>query len=194
MAVRKGNEDSNLPAVMREVFGDAISVGTDRVSVGIEAIADPSGAPLQVAYTEPSPDREEEPERYRKWVAKVMHYISDADFKITDVINEVIELRHVLAYPGVVRDEESAKNGGPLYRRIDRLVLIDAHGQSYDCSSEVMLNSVVALFQLLGHPSTWEKPVPVIIRQPQVRDTWRALRLEVYDPDIHGERSPRKRR
>lgn len=162
----------------------ALSV-TDTVVDYIGALASPEKYPRAVYYSRPKPTREGFPtqEAYEEarldYTADAMHMQGKGDYRASECVNERINLVAVLCHRAQVRnvDEET---GEVTYNPVDRLVLQDDEGKTYEAVSGGLIQSLLLLFQLMGQPHTWTKPIPVKITQVSVRDKWHTFKLEIW--------------
>ena len=150
----------------------------------MEQLADPSLAPLQYMFTKPLPDATNE-DACLEYAAEISAYMGgSADHKVSEEIGTVIELRHVFAHKARVRNVDDHGDWDGTYNETDRLVLIDNDGESYECQSDGVIGSILAIFQLpgIGSPQTWKKPLRVVVKQVAVRDKWRTFKIQVLPP------------
>lgn len=61
-----------------------------------------------------------------------------------------------------------------------RVVLIDADGSAYAGISKPLVSSLQLITQLAGHPSTWNKPVDVVVQTVKTRAGYTAFNLVPY--------------
>ena len=95
----------------------------------------------------------------------VYNAMNNPDEKLADHVNNVIEVKDILAHEIELADEET----GELIRTL-RTVLIDTKGKTYVAVSGGIANSVQRILQIFGHPTTWETPVKVKPRRVQTRN------------------------
>lgn len=81
-------------------------------------------------------------------------------FRIGDEINETINVAHIFAENVTCKNEETGEQN-----TCPRIVLIDDKGEGHQSVSLAVFGATKKLMQCFGHPSTWEKPIPVKIKQ-----------------------------
>lgn len=85
--------------------------------------------------------------------------ISDPAHRIGDEINNVISVKDVY-----IETVQCTKPDGST-EFCPRVILIDAKGEGHQCVSFGVYNAMKKIFSLMGYPSTWEKPLDVLVKQ-----------------------------
>lgn len=85
---------------------------------------------------------------------------NNPDKRISDCINEVIEVKHVYCEEVVCKQKDTGE-----LQICPRVVLIDAKGIGYQSVSFGIFSSLKKLISLKGEPKTWEKPVKIKVKQ-----------------------------
>ena len=153
----------------------------DTMSAMLQGVA---SAPLQYVYSKPAPDPTDE-DATLEYAAEISGFLAgDADYKASDALGLVINLVHVFLHPAIVRETDDDGNWTGGYKSTERIVLIDDQGATYECQSDGLFQSLLAIFQLpgIGTPNLWKKPLRVTIKQVSVRDKWRTFKLQVLGP------------
>lgn len=104
----------------------------------------------------------------------VIGAISGAD-RIDEHLDEKIELVDFVIQAIEVSDPTSGQ-----VNAATRVILIDADGAAYAGISKPLVSSLQLLTQLAGHPSTWEKPVTVVVQTVKTRAGFTAFNLVPY--------------
>lgn len=94
---------------------------------------------------------------------KAFSLISNPQHALRDMINKTISLRHVFAEQIQITKKDTGEVNDTV-----RMVLIDDKGVGYACVSKGVFNSMSRLLQLIGDPSTWEKPIDIIVKTKQI--------------------------
>lgn len=85
--------------------------------------------------------------------------VSDPQHRISDEINSVINVKDVyIETVGCSRPDGTTEI-------CPRVVLIDTKGEGHQCVSFGVYNALKKIFALMGHPSTWEKPLEILVKQ-----------------------------
>lgn len=79
---------------------------------------------------------------------------------IADNLGKVINVKDVVIVPVALVNEETGEVADQA-----RIVLIDADGTAYHAISSGLFRSVQTFLQILGHPATWETPLPIKVQQ-----------------------------
>ena len=95
----------------------------------------------------------------RKERALVFNAMNNPTHKVGDCINQVINVKDVLAEFIEIEDEETGE-----VRECPRVVLIDDKGESYQAVSTGIFNAVKKAIATFGAP-TWDEPLPCLIKQ-----------------------------
>ena len=56
-----------------------------------------------------------------------------------------------------------------------RVILLDANGNAYSATSEGVVSSLGTLQSVMGHPSTWKRPVRVVAKRVKTRNANRYI-------------------
>ena len=162
---------------------------SSEVTSAIEMLTNPAAFARTLYFSKPAPvapskdasaaEHEAYQEARLAYAADVLHMQGKADHKAATATNERINLVHVLAHSATVRNEDT-ETGEVRYVPVDRVVLMDDEGRTYECVSGGLMQSLLILFQLLGSPDTWRKPVPIKIVSVDVRNKWRTLKIEIW--------------
>lgn len=86
--------------------------------------------------------------------------VNSTEKRVGDMINEVINVKHV--YVEIVNCVE--KESGEI-TQCPRTVLIDDKGVGYQAVSIGVFSGLKKVFQIFGLPQTWEKPIPLKVKQ-----------------------------
>lgn len=91
---------------------------------------------------------------------KLFNYINSPNKKVSECINEVINLKDI--YIGVVpiTNEDTGE-----VTECMRTVLIDTDGNAYQAVSSGIFNATRNLLYICGEPSDWECPITIKFRQ-----------------------------
>lgn len=159
----------------------------EKVIDNIDALAHPDRYPDSV-YCSLAKPASTAPLAVRMEYAKmVMRLTNKADFRASESFNEKILLTQVLAHK-VTKREVDEDTGEVHYIPLDRIVLLDNEGRTFEAVSAGLMQSVRMIFQLLGQPDTWTEPIPVTIRSIPVRGgEWHTFKLDIWE-----ERAPKK--
>lgn len=134
---------------------------------------------LAYVFSKPAPSRDSE--EWLDYAAEVTSLLGQEDTRVALLVNQVIALRHVFGHRARKRMVNQA-TGEVYYLDIPRIVLIDDEGIQYACAAEGVADSLAVIMQLFGQPSTWPKPVNVIVRDVPIEGGQRStLKLEVWN-------------
>lgn len=92
--------------------------------------------------------------------AQLYNAISSPDFRLSDCINTKINMTHVVCETVSCVSKETGE-----VTKCPRVIIIDDKGKSYQSVSMGVFNSIKRIFQMLGMPGDWEKPIPVEVKQ-----------------------------
>lgn len=98
----------------------------------------------------------------REAKAAVFNASNNPTHKVGDFINQVINVKDVLAEQIEVTDEETGEIDTAV-----RVVLIDDKGESYQAVSTGIFNALKKAIAIFGEP-TWDEPLPCLIKQVKV--------------------------
>lgn len=104
----------------------------------------------------------------RKSKVAIFNAINNAEKKIADHINEIIEAVNVVAHPVTLVDDETGEVINAL-----RTVIIDKNGVGYEAVSGGIANALSRIMAIVGEPTqgAWEKePVKMKIKQKATRN------------------------
>lgn len=65
-----------------------------------------------------------------------------------------------------------------------RVILVDADGSAYHAISAGLVNSLQSVLGFLGHPATWENPVPVKVVEKTGKGARRYMTLRINPEDF----------
>lgn len=85
--------------------------------------------------------------------------VSNPQHRISDEINSVISVKDVYIETAACSRPDGTTEMCP------RIVLIDTKGEGHQCVSFGVYNALKKIFALMGHPSTWEKPLDIMVKQ-----------------------------
>lgn len=88
---------------------------------------------------------------------QILNAVTNAE-DVSDNLNTAINLVHVVTQAVSVTDTVT---GDP--RDVVRTILIDDNGKSFACVSDGVVGSLRDIFGVIGHPSTWDQPLPVMV-------------------------------
>lgn len=91
---------------------------------------------------------------------KLFNYINNPAKRISDCINEVIEIKDIYLAEIDITDKETGE-----VSVCPRTILISSDGQAYQAVSIGIFNAVRNMIFLLGEPTFWECPMPIKIKQ-----------------------------
>lgn len=92
--------------------------------------------------------------------AKFVNIISGDAELVSDHIGETILLKDIYLEIVDVADTVTGE-----LKKLPRQVLIDADGNAFTCSSPVFANKLAQMVSNMGHPFSWEEPVPIKFKQ-----------------------------
>lgn len=93
--------------------------------------------------------------------------------RVGDHINEVINVAHVYVEAVQCTNRETGE-----VKTCPRVVLITDKGVGYQAVSMGVYGSIKKLIQIYGEPGTWEKPIPLKVKQI-TRGEFKILTLEI---------------
>ncbi len=96
--------------------------------------------------------------------AMLFNGMNNPDHRVADQINQVIEVKDVYAEMVDIADEDTGE-----ITQCPRIVLFDSKGESHVAVSVGLLSALKKLFKVFGQPSEWEKPLPLKVRQVNVK-------------------------
>lgn len=97
--------------------------------------------------------------------------INTPDHRIKDMINMQISIKDVyIEKISVTKKDENGnemfdEEGYPLTNYAPRIVIVDDKGKSYTAVSQGVFNAVKRIFEILGNPHDWEKPIKFTVKQ-----------------------------
>lgn len=106
---------------------------------------------------------------------KLAYNATTASESLSDHIGEKINLVHVLAQNVELED---MNNPGVMNQAV-RVILIDDKNRAFGTVSSGVLNSVQQIIGIMGHPSTWEKPLTVKASKKRGRKGFEFTTLEI---------------
>lgn len=77
---------------------------------------------------------------------------------VAENLNKVMNTVNVIIQTLEMADEQTGELG-----QVPRLTFVTAEGESYSAISGVLLRDATLLFAVMGEPSTWPTPVPLVI-------------------------------
>lgn len=166
---------------MAEEVQVAEVIKPEDVQSNIGFLSNPDAQERVVYFSRPEPDPKSPTYEDEKvdYLADVLHMQSKADFKSASSVNERINLVHVMAHRVRIRNVDE-KTGEVTYVPADRVVMLDDEGRTFECVSGGLMQSLLTIFQIVGQPSTWKKPLPITIKSVDVRSQWHTLKLEIW--------------
>ena len=84
-----------------------------------------------------------------------------------DLVNWIAQIVKVTPEPSDDDDRVVDENGRVAAIRV---VLLDAEGNAYSATSEGVVSSLGTLQSVMGHPSTWKRPVRVVAKRGKTRN------------------------
>lgn len=96
-----------------------------------------------------------------------------------DRIDEHLDEKIMLVDFVIQAIEVSDPNTGQI-NAATRVILIDDQGEAYAGISKPLVSSLQLITQLAGHPSTWAKPVAVVVQHVKTRAGFTAFNLVPY--------------
>lgn len=107
----------------------------------------------QVSYSSWKPQTMEEK-------AVFFNAVNSSSKRLKEMVNTKINLKHVYAETvDFINQETGVVTSGV------RIVFIDDKGVSYQAASKGIFSSLKKLFTIYGTPDTWDKPVPIKIKE-----------------------------
>lgn len=85
---------------------------------------------------------------------------SNPDVTLKSMINKEIKVVDVFAKPVNLTDEKT----GEIKDGVN-VVFFDKEGVSYTATSTGVANATRAMMDVFGHPSTWEGPITIVIKE-----------------------------
>ena len=104
---------------------------------------------------------------------KLFNGVNNPSKRISDCINETIELKDIYAEEVELVNEKTGE-----INTCPRIVLFDAKGESYVSVSMGIFSALKKLMQVFGTPAMWTKPLPVKVKQINKADK-RLFTLEI---------------
>ena len=135
---------------------DLEEVKAERTSLTVSDLTNPAQSAMYCSITD-----------FENVDSKIAVYnaMNNPDEKLADHVNNVIEVKDILAHEIELADEDT----GELIRTL-RTVLIDTTGKTYVAVSGGVANSVQRILQIFGQPGPWENPVKVKPRRVATRN------------------------
>lgn len=156
----------------------------------------------EYVYTIPAPQRSafktegEYEDACLDYAAQVSSFLAgQADYKAGESVGEVIEARHFFAHPTTIHETDADGNETGEMIASQRIVIIDAEGKTYECQSQGILQSLLAIWQLpgIGTPDKWKRPLRMTIRQIEFKGRGGARRMFKLQVLAPNQSSARKR-
>ena len=150
--VNEFNPAANLPASIQPAAPAQITENVD----GVDYIVDLTSRQTSYCSMTPQDDTDR---------AILFNAMNNPAKRLADCINEAIRAKHI--FVEVVTCEKKDADGHPTGQkdRCPRIVIIDDHGIGYACVSIGVYSAIKKLFQVYGEPQTWQKPIPLKIKQ-----------------------------
>ena len=94
--------------------------------------------------------------------------------RLGDFLNEPLEVVDIVAGRVEMTNEETGEVTTPI-----RTIIITSDGKAYGAISSVLYQRLMQICGIFGHPSSWETPLLMKIRQVNTRGGYR-----IYVPEI----------
>lgn len=107
---------------------------------------------------------------------KAYNAMANCDEKLTNHVNETVDMRHV--YVEAIRCTDE-KTGEVVV--CPRIVIIAADGKTYQAVSKGIFGSLRQIFQMFGAPETWEFALRVRVKQSRTRKGYNVNTLEAVE-------------
>lgn len=104
---------------------------------------------------------------------QVLDYVTNPE-AIADHLGETLNLRHVIAQAVDIADENTGETTEAI-----RIILVTEEGQAYSAVSKGLFTYLRNLFDIVGHPSSWEKPLPIKVVEKRGRGKFRFMTVEL---------------
>lgn len=98
--------------------------------------------------------------------------IANAENAIGDLINETIEVEHMIAHPTKLVDEETGE-----VRDLIRVVLVSPEGVGYHSMSSGVVESMKRICQIVGEGPWTDEPLKIKIKQVNTKSGNRTFNL-----------------
>lgn len=92
--------------------------------------------------------------------AALYNAMNNPDFRLADSINETIKIKDVFVEVVNCTNQDTGE-----VTACPRIVLIDDKQKGYQCVSIGVFSALKKLFGVYGEPCTWEKPIPIKVKQ-----------------------------
>ncbi len=169
-------------------IGD-MSIAAPTVPSGIDLLHNAGQQGFEAYYTSlPAPNPEDRHDVLR-YAHNISRFMGQANYRLSETIGQVILLTDVFAHRVRVRQEV---DGHDVYVPAERIVLVDSDSETYEGVSDGVFRSLYFIMSMpgIGQPP-WSEPLPVVVKQIAVRNTFRTFRIEVAAPE---EEKPKKSR
>lgn len=104
--------------------------------------------------------------------AKLFRIMNNPDKRLSDCINETLEITDVYIEPVQVENQATGEQ-----EIVPRIVLIDKDGTSYQCVSIGIYSALQKIISLFGEPA-WKEPIPLKVLNIK-KDKKQMLTLDV---------------
>lgn len=106
--------------------------------------------------------------------ALLFNALSSPEQALADFINNTIHIKHIVAEPVELTNEETGE-----VHVCPRIIIIDKDDVSYSCVSQGIKNCLARLFTIYGTPEMWSEPLAVTIGQRKIRGNKNVLTLSL---------------
>lgn len=108
--------------------------------------------------------------------AKIYNAISNPTHSLADFIGKQLEITDVVChYVEMVDDNTGEVIQAP------RMVFVDVKGETYQCISNGVLQSIKRIFPIVGMPSWKDEPLKLVVGQKKGRKGFKFLTLELVE-------------
>lgn len=108
--------------------------------------------------------------------AKIYNAISNPKHSLADFIGKQLEITDVVChYVEMVDDNTGEVIQAP------RVVFVDVNGETYQCISNGVLQSIKRIFPVVGMPSWKDEPLKLVVGQKKGRKGFKFLTLELVE-------------
>lgn len=104
---------------------------------------------------------------------KVLSAVTDAE-PLSEHLGETLNLRHVIAQATQIKDEKTGEINDAI-----RTILITEEGDAYAAVSVGLFQYLKNLFDIVGHPSTWDGPLAIQVVEKKGRKGYRFMTVKM---------------
>jgi hypothetical protein len=104
---------------------------------------------------------------------QILAAVTDAE-PISEHLGETLHLRHVIAQATQIEDDKTGELNDAI-----RTILITEEGDAYAAVSVGLFQYLKNLFDIVGHPSTWDGPLPIQVVEKKGRKGYRFMTVKM---------------